>query len=122
MLIVEDPAMNRAILCDIFTDSFAISEAINGISGLEFLINGGNADIIMLDINMPEMDGFEMLAKLKENDDTKNIPVLITSQIAHKEEVKLKEMGASGFIAKPYTKDAIVEKVDEILNAASAMG
>ncbi len=115
MLIVEDLAMNRAIMRDIFSDEFAIIEAINGISGLEYLLNGGKCDIVMLDINMPGMDGFEMLARLKGESELENIPVLITSQISPKEKDRLIDLGASGFIAKPYTKEAIEKIVHKLL-------
>ena len=118
MLIVEDLAMNRAILRDIFSGSFAITEAINGISGLEYLLNGGRCDIVMLDINMPGMDGFEMLKRMKSNSDLTDLPVLITSQISPKEKNRLISLGASGFIAKPYTKEAIEKIVHDLLGEA----
>ena len=115
MLIVEDLAMNRAILRDIFSGEFTIIEAVNGISGLEYLLNGGVCDIVMLDINMPGMDGFEMLKRLKSNTDLRDMPVLITSQISPREKDRLIALGASGFIAKPYTKEAIEKVVHELL-------
>ncbi|MBQ9437437.1 MAG: response regulator, partial [Lachnospiraceae bacterium] len=115
MLIVEDLAMNRAILRDVFKGEFSIIEAINGIAGLEYLLNGGSCDIVMLDINMPGMDGFEMLKRLKSNTDLEKLPVLITSQISPKEKERLIALGASGFIAKPYTKEAIERVVHNLL-------
>ena len=72
----------------------------------------------MLDINMPGMDGFEMLKRMKSNSDLADLPVLITSQISPKEKNRLISLGASGFIAKPYTKEAIEKIVHDLLGAA----
>lgn len=78
ILVVDDSESNRELLKEILCDEYDISEAENGKSALE-IIKGNEFDGILLDLVMPEMDGFEVLKKLSEKDVMKKIPVMIIS-------------------------------------------
>jgi len=75
-------------------------------------------DLILLDILLgrTEMDGYEVLSKLKQDDDTKNIPVLMTTALSEREDIrKALNMGAAGYLVKPFGFNELLAKVEEIL-------
>jgi CheY-like chemotaxis protein len=69
-------------------------------------------DVILLDILMPEMDGYEVLSRLKSDEETRNIPVIfVTGLINPEDEKKGLEMGAADYINKPFNADTVREKI-----------
>jgi diguanylate cyclase (GGDEF)-like protein len=118
MLVIDDLSMNRAIMTDCFKDLFSIIEANNGEAALNYFTRGGRADIIMLDIYMPQVDGFQVLSELKKTSYTKDIPVIITSQADDATIIKALKAGASDFLTKPYTKEDAVRCANRALAAA----
>ncbi len=103
-------------------EGYEVSVAINGEEGLE-KVKAVKPDLILSDIMMPKMDGLEMLEKLKSKKDTKNIPVIIMSNLASDEDVKeALSLGAvRHIIKKDYGPKEIIEAVKEVLsgNASS---
>ena len=92
---------------------YHVSEANNGRTGLEFIIEG-NFDLIILDMNMPVMNGAEVLKELKKMDDF-SIPILILS--ADKEEKSQAEgisLGASYYLTKPFKPNEVVDRIEDI--------
>ena len=80
ILIVDDSAMNRALLADMIGEEYNIVEAENGLEGIGCMQNLGTAiSLVLLDIVMPEMDGFEVLAVMNKNGWIKDIPVIMVS-------------------------------------------
>ena len=80
ILIVDDSAMNRALLADMIGEEYNIIEAENGLEGVGCIQSMGTAiSLVLLDIVMPEMDGFEVLAVMNKNDWIKEIPVIMVS-------------------------------------------
>lgn len=80
-------------------------------------VNTNKPDIIMLDIMLPGISGIEVLQKIKENQDTKNIPVVMLSNLSQSDDLeKAKELGASKFLVKAsMTLDEIVSEMENIL-------
>ena len=77
-----------------------------------------NADLIILDVEMPEMDGWETIMHLKKNDATKNIPVIFFSGSDSREEIeKGLSLGAVDYITKPCIPDELIERVHSLLYA-----
>ena len=71
---------------------------------------------VITDINMPNMDGFELLAEIKKDEALKHLPVLMVTAEARKEDiVRAAQQGAAGYIVKPFTKATLEEKVQKIL-------
>lgn len=117
MLIIDDLTLNRAILSEYFSDAFTIVEAPNGEVAWEYIKEHyADIDIIMLDLIMPIMDGYRLLEKLKNNDNCKYIPVIVTSQAGEISEAKALSMGAADFIAKPYNKEVAIQRVNKVLS------
>ena len=73
-------------------------------------------DFVVSDINMPNMNGFELLKAIKADENLKHIPVLMVTAEARKEDIVLAaQSGAAGYIVKPFTKATLEEKVQKIL-------
>ena len=109
ILIVDDSEMNRDILKDILENDFEILEAENGAIGIE-LLKKYNIDIslVLLDIVMPEMDGFEVLEIMNEYSWIEDIPVVMISAEGSSSYIrKAYELGVTDFISRPFD-DAIV--------------
>jgi diguanylate cyclase (GGDEF)-like protein len=108
ILAVDDERANLTVLNRILSPDYSIYTAKSGPQALQ-LIAGNKPDLILLDIIMPGMDGFEVLAKLKENEDAKRIPVIcITGLDSEDDEEKGFHLGAVDYIKKPF-KNAIVK-------------
>ena len=79
-------------------------------------------DFIFSDINMPNMNGFELLSAIKKDDTLKHLPVLMVSADARKEDiVRAVQDGAAGYIVKPFTKATLQEKVQKIMQKLAAI-
>ncbi|MBF0140390.1 MAG: diguanylate cyclase [Magnetococcales bacterium] len=111
ILIVDDIPANIALLAEILRGQYAISAAINGSIALE-IASSEHPDLILLDIMMPGMDGFEVCTRLKGNEKTKDILVIfITALDAEVDEIKGFDLGAVDFISKPFSRAVIQARV-----------
>ena len=118
MLIVDDVELNRVILAQIFKKDYTIVEADNGAAALRYLRdNTKKIAIVMLDLIMPVMDGFEVLSKMKSSLEYKHIPVIVTSQTGEEMEIKALKMGADDFVAKPYIEQVCRKRVENVVAA-----
>jgi len=125
ILIVDDIEINRIILREILQNDYDIIEATNGREALDqlFLENGKPKDVlpttILLDVMMPEMDGFEVLEVIKKNNTTMNIPVLfITAADSDETESKGLMAGAADYITKPFNHNVVRARVDNHIKLA----
>lgn len=111
ILIVDDSEFNRHILSDMLGDEYRILEAKNGRECIEILQEpGADIALILLDIVMPEMDGFEVLSYMNGNGLIESIPVLmISSEDSSVSISRAYELGASDYISRPFDKN-VVEK------------
>ena len=123
VLIVDDSNSMRAVIKKIISISgFKIDrciEAGNGKEALEALTDNW-VDVIVSDINMPEMNGFELLKTLKEDDLLKNIPViLITTESSEGRMRDAFNLGAKGFIKKPFTPEEVKKILYEVIGVSN---
>lgn len=118
ILIVEDNEFNRALLVEILSSQYETLEAENGKVGLEILEREKEAvSLILLDIVMPVMNGYEFLDTLKANPAIASIPVIVTTQNeGENDEIAVLERGASDFVAKPYKAKVILRRVASIIH------
>ncbi len=118
MLLVDDVELNRAILAEVFKNDYTIVEADNGITALKYLReNLSKVKIVLLDLIMPIMDGFEVLSKMKASQKLKLVPVIVTSQTGAEMEIKALYMGADDFISKPYVEQLCRKRVENVMAA-----
>jgi len=115
ILLVDDSTTNLTLVNALLSNTYTLYTAINGIRMFKLLKNI-KPDLILLDIEMPEMDGYEVLKRLKSNDDTADIPVAFLT--AHGTEgVGPKDLppGAIGYITKPFSPQILLSNIERIL-------
>ncbi len=113
ILVVDDTPANIQILTNLLMDEYDISIATNGVDALA-LANSSKSrpDLILLDIMMPDMDGYEVCKRLKKEETTKKIPVLfVTTKGETEDETKGLELGALDYITKPISPPVVKERV-----------
>jgi len=116
VLIIEDDAFLRSLISKkLSSNGFAPLEAVDGETGLE-KIKKEKPDLILLDLLLPTINGFEVLSEIKENPSTAPIPVIILSNLGGKEDVeKGLKLGASDYLIKAqFTPEEIIVKVKKI--------
>ncbi|HUL63223.1 MAG TPA: chemotaxis response regulator CheY [Burkholderiaceae bacterium] len=121
-LIVDDFSTMRRIVRNLLKEiGFSnAEEAEDGQVALTMLKNS-KFDFVVSDINMPNMNGFELLKNIRSDEALKSIPVLMVTAEAKKEDiVAAAQGGASGYIVKPFTKATLEEKVQKILQKVPA--
>jgi len=96
-------------------EGYQTIDASDGREALE-KIKREKPDLILLDIIMPRMDGFEVLSKVKKDPKTKDIPIImLTAKGQKSDQEKGKELGATGYIIKPFSPSALLKRIEEIL-------
>ena len=121
-LIVDDFSTMRRIVRGLLKEIGYnnADEAEDGSVALRMLQNG-KFDFVVSDINMPVMNGFELLSAVKADDALKHLPVLMVTAEARKEDiVRAAKDGAAGYIVKPFTKATLEEKVQKIMQKLAA--
>ncbi|WKB54492.1 chemotaxis response regulator CheY [Eleftheria terrae] len=116
-LIVDDFSTMRRIVRGLLKEAGYqnAEEAEDGAVALQMLKNG-KYDFVVSDINMPNMNGFDLLASIKADESLKHLPVLMVTAEARKEDiVRAAQDGAAGYIVKPFTKATLEEKVEKIM-------
>jgi len=117
ILVAEDERDIRELIS--FTLSFAghkITQAANGLEAVE-LAKKELPDLIMTDVRMPKMTGYEACRAIKEDDTTKHIPVVILSAKGQDEEIEQgRTSGADDYILKPFAPDELTRRITEILS------
>ena len=108
ILVVDDSTVARKVIKTFITKSkIEVLEADNGEVALHLLAHH-KVDLVVCDLNMPEINGLELIAKLKQNPGTMRIPVaMITSESSFKTIEKAKELGVVAFLVKPISHDQI---------------
>ena len=117
ILIVDDSMMNRALLADMIGDDYDIIEAENGIEAIAAIQNQGTAiSLMLLDIVMPEMDGFEVLAVMNKNKWIDEIPVImVSSESASSYIERAYDLGVTDFISRPFDANIVRRRVTNTL-------
>lgn len=117
ILIIEDDKFLRDLLFKKLTkENFSVVIAVDGEEGIK-KVQEENADLVLLDLILPRINGFEVLKKAKESPATSEIPVIVISNLGQEEDVKRAiELGAKDYLIKAhFTLDEIVEKIKKYL-------
>jgi len=117
ILLVDDDRQTRMKLTrDLESQGHTVNAVDGGRTALETLA-GKKFDLILLDILMPEMDGFELLRRLKSDANVSDIPVIVVSSLEDAQSAeKSKQLGAQAYITKPVDPGILNARVDECLN------
>lgn len=115
VLIVDDSAAIRKILQRVLRQTdVPIGEVFEAGDGIEALnvMNTHKVGLVLSDINMPNMDGLQLLGEIKSKSEWKAIPiVMITTEGSHNKVIEAVNLGASGYVRKPFTAEQIKEKL-----------
>jgi putative two-component system response regulator len=119
ILIVDDEAPNRLILEDLLAAQYPVRTLNNGRQAVDYLMASGPADLILMDVMMPEMDGFEACRRIKAEPALKDIPLLfLTSLDSVADEEHGLSLGAEDFIHKPFSRSIVLARVRSHLELA----
>ncbi len=116
ILIIDDNPTNLDVLIEILQNDYRLSVAKTGKKALEFIKNN-TPDLILLDVVMPEMDGFEVCQILKSRPDTRSIPVIFISSVNDAENVsKGYAIGGSDYLSKPFVPVEVRTRIKDQLD------
>ena len=121
-LVVDDFSTMRRIVRGLLKEMGCtnVDEAEDGAVALQML-KSNRYDFVVSDINMPNMNGFDLLKAVKADGNLKHIPVLMVTAEARKEDILLAaQSGAAGYVVKPFTKATLEEKVTKIMQKLAA--
>jgi len=120
ILIVDDEPLNIEVLNGLLRDHYSITVAMNGEQALKAASSKTKPDLILLDIMMPEMDGYEVCRKLKADQNTKEIPVIfVTAMNSNDDETKGFDVGAVDYITKPIRTAVAIARINTHLELKS---
>ena len=116
ILVVEDQQDNRQILRDLLTSAdYEMTEAENGEEALAAVAKQ-RPDLILMDIQLPIMDGYEATRRIKANPAWKDIPIIVvTSYALSGDEDKARDVGCDAYVTKPYSPRALLAKIREYM-------
>lgn len=112
ILCVEDNPQNMRLVRKILTSSgYEVLEAENGLDGVDIAVSG-SPHLILMDINLPDIDGLEATRRIKENPSTQHIPVIaLTANAMYGDEERCIAAGCDGYISKPVSKSRLIEEL-----------
>ena len=116
ILVVEDHEENRRIVRDLLTSAgYEMIEAVTGEEGIA-LAERERPDLILMDIQLPGLDGYEATRRIKANPALRAIPIIaVTSYALSGDDVKAREAGCNDYVTKPFSPRALLAKVREYL-------
>ncbi|TMH32404.1 MAG: response regulator [Betaproteobacteria bacterium] len=117
ILVIEDTEDNRRILRDLLSASgYEVIEATDGATGVAMALDH-RPDLILMDIQIPVLDGYEATRRIKAAPATRHIPIVaVTSYALVGDEAKTREAGCDGYVAKPFSPRQLLEKVREFIS------
>ena len=118
ILYVEDNADNRTLVRRILmAEGYNLLEAVNATQALETL-QDNKPDLILMDINMPDMDGYSLTAKIKDTPGLESIPIIaLTANVMRGDRERSLEAGCDGYIQKPIDIDLLSEQIERFLRS-----
>jgi CheY-like chemotaxis protein/AraC-like DNA-binding protein len=113
VLVVEDNDDMRSFLVDILTPFYNVTSVGNGLKAMEYLTTKkGQVDLIISDLMMPEMDGFELLHQVKNHDLLRKIPlIMLTARAGQEDKLKALTIGVDSYLTKPFMTDELLAQV-----------
>ena len=122
VLVVEDNAELKVYIYNALSDKYEVRDAANGREAMDIITGGWTPDMIITDLMMPEMDGIELINRIRSDFTTSHIPIiLITAR--HESDTHLKAMkyGADGYITKPFTMELLIARMENLMDRRKAL-
>lgn len=115
ILIVEDIEFNRELLVQLLEDDYQVVTANDGAAGIE-MAEETLPDLILMDLSLPVIDGWEATRRIKSNERLKHIPIIaVTAHAMQGDEEKARAAGCDDYLTKPIDEDLLIEKLKEFL-------
>lgn len=120
MLLVDDEPMIQLLLQQIFQADYDVHVFSNGQEALEWMYKGVIPDLAIIDIQMPEMDGYQLMEHMKSSGFFKEVPVFVLSgEETSSDRIKSLEMGAIDYLVKPFNPTELLLRANRILKSVS---
>jgi CheY-like chemotaxis protein len=120
MLVVDDEPEINALVARIFEKlGFEVVQCNDGVEALTIIERQGHPDIVLIDLNLPQLDGWEVCRRLKTAPATKHIPVvMMTAAHANVDDAQLGlAIGADEYVAKPFSREVLIHNVERLVQA-----
>jgi two-component system, chemotaxis family, chemotaxis protein CheY len=116
VLIIDDSAVFRKVLnLNLKSGGYEVGEAADGMEGYQKLIDG-NFDLVVCDVNMPNMDGLTFVGKVRQNEKVRYIPVImLTTESQEEKKRKGLEAGAKAWLVKPFSPEQLLNAISKLL-------
>jgi two-component system, cell cycle response regulator DivK len=115
ILIVDDTEWNRDLLVQLLEDDYELVQAVDGEQAVK-ATEREKPDLILMDLGMPVMDGWEATRKIKANGELKRIPIIaVTSHAMVGDEIHAREAGCDDYVPKPIDENELLEKIKRLL-------
>jgi len=123
LLFVDDDAFIQMVLRTILKDHYRIKACSNGIEALTWLEEGNETDVIITDLEMPQLNGYELIRQIRASSLFNRIPIIVLSTHENSlTRIQCLEMGADDFVVKPFNPLEVKAKIDGILRRRNASG
>lgn len=118
ILVVDDsPTIRKFVSLALENLGYKVVTASDGMEALEVLVKFGSIDLIIADINMPNLDGFELIKLLRSKDKFRNVPIIILSSLSDGKSIETGlRLGANSYLVKPFNVKRIQYEVSKYLN------
>ena len=115
ILVVDDTEWNRDLIVQLLEDEYTVLQAVDGEDGVR-MAQQQKPDLILMDLGMPVMDGWEATRKIKANDALKHIPIIaVTSHAMVGDEIDARKAGCDDYLSKPVDDEELLKKIKRLL-------
>ena len=115
ILVVDDTEWNRDLIVQLLEDEYEVLQAVDGEEGVR-VTEQEKPDLILMDLGMPVMDGWEATRKIKANDALKHIPIIaVTSHAMVGDEIDARKAGCDDYLPKPVDDEVLLKKIKKFL-------
>lgn len=117
ILVVDDKTSISMLLVQFLSNQFEVETKTDGLEALAWLQMGNMPDLIITDLQMPNMDGTELIKRLKESGYFKNIPVIVlSSKDSSADRVHCLKLGAEDYMIKPFNPEELLLRIEKVIN------
>lgn len=120
VLVIDDEPIMRKLLMQILKDKHEVILKENGREALEWMYSGHIPDLVVADLNMPEIDGFEYIEKVRESGFFSDVPLIVLSgEESSAERIKCLKLGANDYLIKPFNPEELGLRIDNLIKLRS---
>lgn len=116
ILVVDDTDWNRDLLVQLLEEEYNVLQAVDGEQGVK-VTEQEKPDLVLMDLGMPVMDGWEATRRIKANEGLKEIPIIaVTSHAMVGDEIEARKAGCDDYLPKPIDEDLLMQKIKKFLD------